>query len=265
MDDAYAAGIIDGEGCIVVIRHPKHGVHYTAIDVGMTKKALHLLKALKGAYGGNVCRSRKATDRWDEAHTWHLHGDAAAAMLRRIKPHLRLKAEQARLGILIQEIRRSLIPPGMTYAKWTPDATERCERIRRRVQELNRKGPTLVLEPPVSGARLIAHHVAGEYVTTQRDLFSDLGWEKWSGPWPSSGIGSLGGFWTVDSSESPNVAAASLLSDILEPSNTPGLEKFYLSPRACRGILSRAVKRGRKLPTDLHAALSRVAARGDTA
>jgi len=46
------------------------------------------------------------------------------------------------------------------------------------------------------------------------------------------------------------------LAEILEPHVAP---KYYLSPRACRGILRRAMKGGRVLPPQLEAALKAVA------
>lgn len=57
------------------------------------------------------------------------------------------------------------------------------------------------------------------------------------------------------SSSKPNVPTT--LSDVLESSQVP--EKYYLSPKACRGILRRAEKRGRALPPSLQTALERVA------
>jgi len=48
-------------------------------------------------------------------------------------------------------------------------------------------------------------------------------------------------------------ASECLLSDTLEIGNLP--QKYYLSPRACQGILRRAEKRGKKLPENLYQAL----------
>jgi hypothetical protein len=45
-----------------------------------------------------------------------------------------------------------------------------------------------------------------------------------------------------------------LLSDVLEATGTVP-QKFYLSPRACAGILRRADKRGKELPAALREAL----------
>ena len=65
------------------------------------------------------------------------------------------------------------------------------------------------------------------------------------------------GLWLGDSStlnigECPREESASLLSQILED-NAP--EKYYLSARACQGILTRASRRGKTLPDLLQTAL----------
>ena len=65
-------------------------------------------------------------------------------------------------------------------------------------------------------------------------------------------LGGPTGCLTFDTSERPSAGAASSLSDILEPHVQ---SKFFLSPRACRGILRRAKKRGKTLPTSLRRAL----------
>lgn len=62
----------------------------------------------------------------------------------------------------------------------------------------------------------------------------------------------LGDSSTVNISEWPSVENVSLLSSTLE-ANVP--EKYYLSARACQGILTRASRRGKKLPELLEAAL----------
>lgn len=51
--------------------------------------------------------------------------------------------------------------------------------------------------------------------------------------------------WTLNTSESPSAGVGSSLSRILEGSVPP---KYYLSRRACRGILNRLEQRGRRLP-----------------
>ena len=62
----------------------------------------------------------------------------------------------------------------------------------------------------------------------------------------------LGESWTLNSGESPSVAVASSLSQILEVRPHP---KYYLSKTACLGILRRAEARGKELPPQLRDAL----------
>jgi hypothetical protein len=59
----------------------------------------------------------------------------------------------------------------------------------------------------------------------------------------------------LNTSEWPNDAAVSLcaLSEVLETGPLP--ERFFLSAKACTGILRRAEKRGKALPSALHEAL----------
>jgi hypothetical protein len=81
---------------------------------------------------------------------------------------------------------------------------------------------------------------------------------RWSAPrWGTSGTASATEFSTADTSESPRDGAAcsSSLSSVLEP----GVDRrYYLSPKAALGILSRAGRRGRELPPHLLAALEAV-------
>ena len=75
--------------------------------------------------------------------------------------------------------------------------------------------------------------------------------------WLTSGRVTLRGeSWTAASSESPSVAVECSLSRILE-ANAPS--KYWLSPKACAGILRRADKRGKDLPPALATALQQVA------
>ena len=59
----------------------------------------------------------------------------------------------------------------------------------------------------------------------------------------------------LNTGESPNVEEESTLSQILEV-NAP--EKYYLSAKACEGILRRAERRGKQLPPMLKEALEQM-------
>ena len=83
----------------------------------------------------------------------------------------------------------------------------------------------------------------------------------------NSGMIVRGALWTFSTPEwvhfrapSPNADAVCGLSDILEPMETEAdlerLRKYFLSERACSGILRRAAARGKELPPELKAALT---------
>jgi hypothetical protein len=66
---------------------------------------------------------------------------------------------------------------------------------------------------------------------------------------------------TPNISEWPNDAVVCSLSQVLEQTSIP--QRFFLSSKACAGILRRAEKRGKKLPEQLQAALLVVAQEAD--
>lgn len=82
-----------------------------------------------------------------------------------------------------------------------------------------------------------------------------------SGRWLNSGMGSPTECLTLSTSEWPSAAVVCSLSDVLETGEMP--QRFYLSQKACAGILRRADKRGKKLPEQLRQALLMVAQVGD--
>ena len=70
--------------------------------------------------------------------------------------------------------------------------------------------------------------------------------------WQTAGMAWAGGFLTLSISESPNAAAVCSLSAVLETDVPP---KYYLSKKACAGILRRAEKGKKSLPTHLQQVL----------
>ena len=87
---------------------------------------------------------------------------------------------------------------------------------------------------------------------SQVDLLGDMPAKSWETAGPLHGEQ-----WTLNTGEYPSVVVESTLSQILQE-NAP--EKYYLSARACQGILNRAERRGKKLPPVLEAALMEVVA-----
>jgi len=116
-------------------------------------------------------------------------------------------------------------------------------------------------------ALLIAHGPGGWYgrtspVSCHREADGTL--VPSSGAWQNSGMGSPIAFSTLSSCEWMGTAELCLndegvcsLSDILETGALP--QRYYLTAKACRGILRRAERRGKVLPDLLQRALEQVA------
>ena len=78
--------------------------------------------------------------------------------------------------------------------------------------------------------------------------------EPSSGQWRNAGMGGPTASLTLNLPECHSGAVASSLSDILETGDLP--QRYFLSAKACRGILRRAEKRGKTLPAPLMQALA---------
>ena len=79
-----------------------------------------------------------------------------------------------------------------------------------------------------------------------------------SGAWSNSGMGSPTESLTLNTSEWPSDADVCLLSEVLETGDVP--PRYFLSGKACAGILRRAEKRNKELPPMLQRVLEATAA-----
>lgn len=87
-------------------------------------------------------------------------------------------------------------------------------------------------------------------------LTEDGTWEPSSERWGDAGFGGPTVAVTLNGGDHPSDGAASFLSDILEPHVH---QRFFLSPKACRGLILRAARRGKALPELLESVLRKVA------
>ena len=111
---------------------------------------------------------------------------------------------------------------------------------------------SLVLSPATTEPTLLPCCGASLAHTPGCPMEGGVPQEWWSDP---NGQRS-GGCLTLSISQSPNDAAVCSLSDVLEEQVGP---RYFLSAKACSGVLSRAERRNKQLPLLLHQALERVA------
>lgn len=117
---AYAAGIVDGEGCLQL-----QGGYTVAVRVKMGSRAV--IQFLQDLYGGSTAeRDDRRSDRL--MHEWLAFGDTARAALQAMMPYLIEKAPQAMLLLEVEPSRM-----GVRLSD-----TERAKRayIVRRLREL---------------------------------------------------------------------------------------------------------------------------------
>lgn len=245
MTDAYAAGLVDGEGTIYIDKNLA-----VRLEVQMAEKALQVLERLRDEYGGTVKLCRPETEKWAASYRWTQFSHEAETTLRRLLPHLRIKKQQATVALEAMGLK-----PRDKAKKWTQRKRQRAEVLRAEMLRLNRKGPSISAD---GTEKPIARLVAGTWVTDQANLFSDLGYETYSDRWPNSGFMTPHGvFATPGITEFPSDGGVS--SSLVDVLVDRCAERFYLSPTAAAGILRRAGRRGRELPAHLKTALTHLA------
>ena len=180
--DIYLAGLIDGEGTISIWGKPGKQ-YYPTVQVGMSEKALPLLKELAEHYGGTVRRFRPATSAWSAGWTWSIFGAEARVILEKIHSSLRLKQAHATLALRLFLLIESLEKPTGKRHRWTTEAREHAAVLATMMTELNKKGPTEISELVKNHPILDPNNI---WVTPQIDF---LGMQQsFTGSFPKQGM-----------------------------------------------------------------------------
>lgn len=178
--DAYAAGLIDGEGSITLGPKLKGRYKSYVIQVGveMSIKAITILNQMHKVYGGTMGINRQKGQKHSSTAAWRIFGSNAACFLYRVFPFLMLKQKQAEIVIKLLERREEVLENGTTA--WTEARLKAFASETERIHALNAKGPTPVF-PGETALR-----VGNRWVSRTVDLFGER-WETFSGPWPHWG------------------------------------------------------------------------------
>lgn len=156
-DWAYAAGFVDGEGCISVSRSfsTRSGRYQYGVQVVVANRDRGVLDWMQGIWGGWVVavpgRPAPARDSW----TWRCPtGLSAKPFLNGIRPWLRIKGPQCDNALvmidLLQRGRRTLGPYPLPKALL--DEQEKLYWIQR---ELNHRGSEPFVAKPMHSPRKI--------------------------------------------------------------------------------------------------------------
>lgn len=106
---AYAAGLVDSDGCIQIKRHvviENTNMYRYSLAILTNMCDGEAIDYLKGVFGGNVFYTRnysKDNSFRLPVFRWEITGKKAKEFLKRILPFLRIKKTQAQLAIRFQE------------------------------------------------------------------------------------------------------------------------------------------------------------------
>lgn len=135
---AYAAGIIDGEGCINITKTGRLFSYGIRILVVNTNRKI--IDWLRNNFGGDIQKSTVVKKpNWKPRFTWRLQYRQAVEFLDSIFPYLILKKEQAIVAFALQAIKDKPKYAGFQkgYSKETKKAIELCIK---QMKWLNKKG-----------------------------------------------------------------------------------------------------------------------------
>lgn len=105
---AYAAGIFDGEGSVVIRSMKKKGedvARYHNVSVSVTSTDTILTDWLSATFGGRVAANHKenAARNYKDAWKWQLLSQQAENFLRAVHPYLKIKVRQADVAFRLRK------------------------------------------------------------------------------------------------------------------------------------------------------------------
>jgi hypothetical protein len=156
-DWAYAAGFVDGEGCIAVVRSflPARNKYSYGVHVVVANRERPVLEWMQELWGGHIVSVSTREGLARQSWTWRCKtGQGAEAFLVGIRPWLRIKAKQSDNALamiaLLRRSRRSLGPYPMPV-EWLAEQ-EQLYWIQR---ELNHRGTAPFIRKPMHSSRQI--------------------------------------------------------------------------------------------------------------
>lgn len=107
---AYIAGIIDADGCVLVVRTKAYACqqrttpgYHAKVQVRMVEDAA--IDVIVETFGGHSWRARPSAPRGRPLRCWAVSDAAAQRVLEALLPYLRVKREQAENALALRRLR----------------------------------------------------------------------------------------------------------------------------------------------------------------
>lgn len=129
---AWAAGIIDGEGCITITKQqPGSGGRVNVshrMFVKVTMGHQPTVERLRAIFGLGTITVQRGT-RWNDAYTWWAATRDAGRVLNAVRPHLVTKAEEADIALEFLALPRGLTGGRGGNQRLSPQMVAERERL----------------------------------------------------------------------------------------------------------------------------------------
>lgn len=99
MELGYVAGLLDGEGSIMLLKQGPRRSRRPVVSIGMTDR--EPLEAIKSEVGGFIRTTRHDDPTRKDMHVWQVNGRAALDLLAAVRPHLVMTRRQALADIVL--------------------------------------------------------------------------------------------------------------------------------------------------------------------
>ena len=153
-DWAYAAGFVDGEGCIAIVRSfvRSRGRYYYGAHVVVSNLDRGVLEWMQHIWGGWVVAASGQPGRARPTWAWRHTGMKAKPFLIGIRPWLRIKRQQCDNAlVMIELLRRSrrTLGPHRCPPAWVDEQ----EKLYWAQRELNHRGTDAFVAKPMHSPR----------------------------------------------------------------------------------------------------------------
>ena len=130
LDAAYLAGFWDGEGSFMLHGRngPNSSISFRVVAVASKPQVIEWIVNVTGI--GRVQVWDAKNPKWAPRWTWTVNGDGAESFTRQLLPYLKLKREQAELGVQFQERLRD--PSMKADRAWQEDWRQRMRNLNQR-------------------------------------------------------------------------------------------------------------------------------------
>lgn len=136
-DPAYVAGLIDGEGTILIYRVGD----YYQLSVRVTNTDIGTLERMKSLFGGDIGTKKElVSKRTRPCWTWQIQGPKAAELLVELFPYFIIKRAQVQLALEFQTKKHALQQEGVVKA----ELVQLGEEYKMKISQENRRVKTTV-------------------------------------------------------------------------------------------------------------------------